>query len=237
VRVKDVLAVGDGTVRVRGLQSLGRPAPEAHGVARVALNLSGEDRVALDRHSVLTTPGAWHHTTTLDVRLSGPASALPRRPLLHMGAAAVPSYSRPLADDLVRLTLERPLPLRIGDRALLRDPGSRVVWGVTVLDPAPPRLSRRGAARARAEELRGVDGTPSLDAEVRRRGAVRVDLLRRIGVPVPSRSSGPWLVSEETTSTIGNGRSTPACHSPRSPRSWASPTPSCSRRSSPRPCS
>ncbi|HET6562442.1 MAG TPA: SelB C-terminal domain-containing protein [Marmoricola sp.] len=195
IRVGDVLAVGERTVRVRGVQSLGRPVDEVSGVARVALNLSGEDRVALDRHSVLTTPSAWHETAALDVRLTGPASGLPRRPLLHIGAVAVPSYSRPLADDLVRLTLERPLPLRVGDRALLRDPGSRVVWGVTVLDPAPPALGRRGAARARADELRLVDGTPSVESEVRRRGAVHVDLLRRIGVP---SDGSAWLVSEET---------------------------------------
>ena len=197
VRVGDVLAVGDRTVRVRGVQSLGRPVEEARGVARVALNLSGEDRVALDRHSVLTTPSAWHETTTLDVRLSGPASTLPRRPLLHIGAAAVPAYARPLAGDLVRLTLERSLPLRVGDRALLRDPGSRVVWGVTVLDPAPPGLARRGAAKARADELASDDGTPSVQSEVRRRGAVHVDLLRRIGVAVGSTPTS-WLVSEET---------------------------------------
>jgi selenocysteine-specific elongation factor len=200
IRVGDVLAVGDRTVRVRGVQSLGRPVEEARGVARVALNLSGEDRVALDRHSVLTTPSAWHETATLDVRLSGPASTLPRRPLLHIGAAAVPSYARPLAGDLVRITLERPLPLRVGDRALLRDPGSRVVWGVTVLDPAPPGLARRGAAKARAEELAADDGTPSVESEVRRRGVVHVDLLRRIGVQVAASGSpsSPWLVSDET---------------------------------------
>jgi selenocysteine-specific elongation factor len=201
VRVGDVLAAGGRTVRVRGVQSLGRPVQEARGVARVALNVSGEDRVTLDRHSVLTTPDAWHPTTTLDVRLSGPASGLPRRPLLHVGAAAVPSYSRPLAGDLVRLSLERPLPLRIGDRALLRDPGSRVVWGVTVLDPAPPPLTRRGAARARAEVLRGVDGTPSVESEVHRRGVVHADLLRRIGVPpavLGARPANGWLVSAET---------------------------------------
>ena len=197
VRVGDVLAVGDRTVRVRGVQSLGRPVEEARGVARVALNLSGEDRLALDRHSVLTTPSAWRETTTLDVRVSGPAPTLPRRPLLHIGAAAVPSYSRPLAGDLVRLTLERPLPLRVGDRALLRDPGSRVVWGVTVLDPDPPALARRGSARARADELASDDGTPSVESEVRRRGAVHVDLLRRIGVTVPTPRSASWLVSDE----------------------------------------
>jgi selenocysteine-specific elongation factor len=122
----------------------------------------------------------------------------PERPLLHVGATAVAVHARPLADDLVRLRLERPLPLRVGDRAILRDPGSRAIWGVHVLDPAPPPLRRRGAAAARARDLSAVDG--SCAAEVRLRGLVRRSLLRRIGVPdapVPDDAvaAGDWLVS------------------------------------------
>jgi selenocysteine-specific elongation factor len=83
----------------------------------------------------------------------------------------------------VRLRLDRSLPLRIGDRALLRDPGSRRIWGVAVLDPEPPALRRRGAAASRAHELAGVDG-PDLAREVARRGPVEVGRLRRLGVAV-----------------------------------------------------
>ena len=194
----DELVAGTGSYRVRGVQSLGRPASSVSGVARVALNLAGEDRSELDRQSVLVSPSAWWPTTVVDVRLQGDARP-PRRPLLHVGAAAVPSYLRPLGDDTARLTLDHPLPLRIGDRALLRDPGSRRLWGLTVLDPAPPSLSRRGAARLRAEALGAVTGEPDGSAELERRGMAQVRMLRQIGAPVSeglaaTATPDGWLV-------------------------------------------
>ncbi|HLN77529.1 MAG TPA: SelB C-terminal domain-containing protein [Nocardioidaceae bacterium] len=204
VRVGDTLSSGRATLRVRGVQSLGRAVDSAAGVARVALNLTG-DVVDLDRGSVLVAPGAWHRTDALDVRVtSRQGTPPPERPLLHIGATSVATHCRPLSDDLVRLRLDHPLPLRIGDRALLRDPGSRQVWGVSVLDPAPPPLRRRGAATLRAKALTGVVG-PDLADEVARRGIVAVEQLRRIGVPVDDRSleaaavvaADGWLVSDE----------------------------------------
>jgi selenocysteine-specific elongation factor len=101
-----------------------------------------------------------------------------------VGAASVEVHHRPLGDGLARLTLRRALPLRVGDRALLRDPGSRALWGVVVLDPAPPPLARRGAAATRAAALAAADGTPDLAGELLRRdGVADLSLLRRIGVP------------------------------------------------------
>jgi selenocysteine-specific elongation factor len=90
---------------------------------------------------------------------------------------------RPLGDDVVRLRLRHAVPLRIGDRAVLRDPGRRrVAAGLTVLDVAPPLLRRRGGAARRAAELADVHG---LDAagELRRRGVVRRADLVAMGVP------------------------------------------------------
>ncbi|MCK6209899.1 SelB C-terminal domain-containing protein [Georgenia sp. EYE_87] len=187
VATGDRLAHDGGTVRVRAVQSLGREVPEAVGVARVALNLAGD--AAVERGAVLVTPDAWHRTEVVDVRLrraGGPAAAAlpPDRPMLHVGGASVEVHHRPLADGLARLTLRRPLPLRVGDRALLRDPGSRALWGVVVLDPAPTPLARRGAAARRAATLAGADGTPDLAGELRRRdGLADLAVLRRIGVP------------------------------------------------------
>lgn len=218
VRPGDRLEHEGGTVRVRGMQSLGREVPEAVGVARVALNLTGETE-AIDRGSVLVTPGAWQHAETVDVLLipafgegrSGSARFTtarsprpPERPLLHIGSAAVSVHHRPLgsplreehgslppadqpamAPRLARLRLDRPLPLRIGDRALLRDPGSRALWGARVLDPAPPGLGRRGAAARRATVLAELDGEPDPAAEVARREVVELDLVRRLTGPLP----------------------------------------------------
>ena len=202
VRRGDVLEYDGRPVRVRGVESLERTVDSAHGVARVALNLAGDDLSDLDRGDPLLTPGAWHHTGVVDVRLRArDTSTPPERPLLHIGATAVAAHCRPLGDDLVRLTLDRPLPLRVGDRALLRDPGDRRIWGLQVLDPAPPRLDRRGAAARRAVALAGHTGEPDLRDEVTRREVVQADLLRRIGVPVAVADTAPvvaadgWLMS------------------------------------------
>ncbi|MGA8995121.1 MAG: SelB C-terminal domain-containing protein, partial [Nocardioidaceae bacterium] len=132
----------------------------------------------------------------VDVRLAG-AGRVPRRPVLHVGAASLTVHARPLAGDLVRLGLEWPLPLRIGDRAVLRDPGSRDVWGVRVVDPAPPPLVRRGAARERGSRLAEADGTAV--RELDRRGVTSRGLLSRIGatggLPDDTVTAGDWVVS------------------------------------------
>ena len=224
IAVGDTLAFGPRTVRVRGVQALGRPVASARGVARVALNVAGEDLTGLDRGSVLVTPGAWHVTDVADVRVSEPAALAggrrrspPERPLLHVGATAVATHHRPLGEGLARLTLDVALPLRVGDRALLRDPGSRALWGVTVLDPAPPPLRRRGAAAQRAAVLAGLPGVARpvgpddgalLASEVRRREVAPLALLRRIGVPLAGAESagvvaGGWILSPERARRAG----------------------------------
>jgi selenocysteine-specific elongation factor len=200
LRIGDELALGpDGRrVAVRALQSLGVPVESVTAVARVAVNLRGVPREALRRGAALLTPGAWLPTSTVDVRLSGdPAGELPRQVVLHVGTAAVPARVRPLGGDTARLGLAQPLPLRIGDRALLRDPGTRrIPAGVTVLDVRPPALRRRGAAVARAAELSTMHATPDGAAELRRRGLVRRDELIAMGVPEPAGvpQAAGWLV-------------------------------------------
>jgi selenocysteine-specific elongation factor len=208
VRTGDTLQVvgqaGAATVRVRGVECLGAPRPVARGVARVALDLGGKAPEEADRGSVLCTPGAFELTTVVDVRLTR-VGAVPERPLMHVGAASVGVRARPLAEDLVRLTLDRALPLRVGDRALLRDPGSRDLWGVTVLDPAPPPLLRRGAAAARAKELTAADGT--LAGELGRRGLARRSSLVRLGFsgdpPPGAVTAGDWLLSAGRARELG----------------------------------
>ncbi|NYD41175.1 SelB C-terminal domain-containing protein [Nocardioides panaciterrulae] len=206
IRVGDTLCVGDEPVRVRGLESLGRPVESVRGVARVAVDLGGRAPEAISRGTVLVSPDAFEAVTTLDVRLTGDLTQrLPERPVLHVGAAMTTVRARPLGDRHARLALEHPLPLRLGDRALLRDPGSRTVWGVRVLDPAPPPLGRRGSARTRAAALASYDG--ALAGQLAARGLVRADLLRRIGVPtepLPAGSvrAGDWLLSPERAARL-----------------------------------
>ncbi|RKS80519.1 selenocysteine-specific elongation factor [Motilibacter peucedani] len=197
VAVGDELELGGRTYAVRGLQSLGETRTSVEAVARVALNLRGLEHDDARRGMAVLTPGAWRLATELDVRLTVPAAELPGELMLHAGTAAVPVHVRPLGNDVARLRLAHPLPLRAGDRALLRDPGEhRVAAGVSVLDAEPPVLRRRGAAASRATAL--SQGTPHFVAEVARRGWLKRSDAEALGiVPVEDASVlelGEWYV-------------------------------------------
>jgi selenocysteine-specific elongation factor len=198
LRVGDALELGGREVRVRALQSLGEHRDVVPAVARVAVALRGVERADVARGDALLTPDAWRGRSVLDVRLRA-GGGLPEHLVLHVGTAAVPVRLRPLDADVARLQLSRPLPLRAGDRALLRDPAAQVVAaGVHVLDADPPQLRRRGAARERAATLAAVT-TPHAADEVARRGAVRLEDLVALGIASPPagtvREVGGWLVS------------------------------------------
>lgn len=213
VTVGEELTTGETGVRVRGVETLGRQVPAATGPARVALNLTA----AVARGAVLTPAGRWHHTTTVDVRLRPTALATaagpPRQPLLHIGASTMAVRLRRLGERHARLHLPAAMPLWIGDRGILRDPGTRSLWGMTVLDPAPPPLRGRGAGVARAAELATVDGNATVAQEVARRGLADRLLLQRIGVPIAGSaalppdviSAGEWLISREHAMRLGDG--------------------------------
>jgi selenocysteine-specific elongation factor len=122
-------------VRVRGLQALGEPATDVTGPARVAVNLRGTSHERLGRGMALVQPGRWTLTDVIDVRFTAvgePAPdqggdgmpRLPRTVTLHVGAARTPARVRPLGGLIARLTLRESLPLHVGDRVLLRDPGA-----------------------------------------------------------------------------------------------------------------
>ncbi len=200
LRVGDELELAGVPVRIRGLQSLGRNTDHVPAVARVAVNLRGVDRDRVRRGDALVTPGRFHQTDLVDVRVTGdPVDSLPPAVTLHIGSAAVTARIRPLGDDTARLRLSRPLPLHLGDRALLRDPGRHHVAGAaTVLDVTPPALDRRGAAVRRAGALADLDGRPDEATEVRRRHLVRRGDLERMGIAVRSTPvAGDWLADPD----------------------------------------
>ncbi|MGI4895410.1 MAG: selenocysteine-specific translation elongation factor [Janthinobacterium lividum] len=184
----DALELGERTVRVRAVQSTGHEVERAHALARVALNLRDVDRSQVRRGDALLTPGAHVRTDVVDARLLGVAE-VGEWLVAHLGAAAVPVRVRPLARDgddaLVRLQLDTALPLRIGDRLLLRDPARHEVAGAAiVLDVRPKPLRRRGSAGALAQELAPLDGVPDQATELRRRGVITGAALRATGVEV-----------------------------------------------------
>ncbi len=201
LRVGDALELHGRPVRVRGLQSLGQTRDEVPALARVAVNLRGASLADVSRGDALLSPDAWPATDVVDARVTA-SGELPPELMLHVGSTAVAARIRPLGPDAVRLHLSRPLPLRAGDRALLRDPGRQeVAGGVLVLDADPPQLRRRGAAGTRGQVLAASGGRLDPAAEVARRGAMRVDDLARltgtdVSAPAGVRREGGWLVSD-----------------------------------------
>src|SRR4051812_33065011 len=196
----DRLRLADRDVVVRGVHSLGEPVEGATATARVALNLRGIAVEELSRGDALLTPDAFRRTDLVDVTLDGvPEDRLPAEPVVHVGSATVAARVRPLDGAAVRLRLAVPLPLRVGDRLLLRDPGTPRVLGADVRDVDPPVLRRRGAARQRAADLAAQPpGTAGAAEDLARRRVVRAADFAAMGWPVPAGAVriGPWLLAE-----------------------------------------
>ena len=192
--------------RIRGIESLNEPVASASGVARVALNLRGIPADVPARGMALVAAGRWTMTKLADVRLAiPPGLRLPPDITVHIGSARIPARLRPLGPPpdsggtlTARLTLRDSLPLHVGDRLLLRDPGSAgvTILGATVLDVAPPALVRRGAAAAAGRELAAWPDVPSTPDLLRRHGLLRGSAVAAMGVtgrmPAPVTASG-WL--------------------------------------------
>jgi selenocysteine-specific elongation factor len=198
VSAGDRFRVGEREVVVRGVQSLGEPVESITATARVALNLRGVAVEEISRGDALLTPGAFRRTDVVDVTLAAEPERLPAEVVVHVGSATVGARLRPLDGAVVRLRLATALPLRVGDRLLLRDPGTRRVVGADVRDVDPPELRRRGAARLRAAELAAQpEGAAGAGADLARRRIVRAEDFAAMGWPVPGGATvhGPWLLA------------------------------------------
>jgi len=206
-------------VRIRGVQSLGAAAGQVSGVARVALNLRGVGTRELSRGMALVQPGTWTLTSLIDVRLGmhpaeerepRPASQEQPMPLsprltLHIGAARTVTRVRMLGTGIARLSLAQALPLHVGDRVLLRDPGAAAgrasgqpIYGATVLDVMPPRLRGSGSAAAAQRELASWPEQPAAPDLLRRHRLLRASAASAMGLRnLPPPVSGDWLADPE----------------------------------------
>ncbi|HWA57070.1 MAG TPA: selenocysteine-specific translation elongation factor [Gemmatimonadales bacterium] len=179
------VAVGDavrllpagGEGRVRSLEHHGASVTRSGPGARTAVGVAGIERSTVHRGQVLVRrDDPWQDTTAIDVVLELlPQAARPlghhTRVRLHLGTDEVMArvstaeVIAPGAARLARLSLERPVLARGGDRFVLRSYSPvTTIGGGWVADPLPPRGRPRWP-----EALRDTAPGPRLGALVERR--------------------------------------------------------------------
>lgn len=144
--------------RIRSVQSHEKTVDRVEPGNRTALNIVGIERDDVDRGSMLGKRDEW----SLTDRFTADASTVrslsdPIREKgafhLHLGSGSWPARIRLLESDTlegsgaVLVEVDTLLPVRWGDRFILREVGRQaVVAGGRVLDPAPPRRVRQAAS-------------------------------------------------------------------------------------------
>lgn len=228
----DQLEIWPGRLRgrVRGLQSHERDLPRVAPHNRVAVNLVGLERAEVTRGAMLGRPDDWLATESVLVQID--TARYLDEPLtnrgafhLHLGSGAWPVRLRLVDGSELEvsgsaiLQLSQPLPLKVGDRFILREVGRRsVVAGGRVLDPRP--AGRISDIRPTTETLLAtvaapVDDQASALLQVRGR-----DLLVRLsadsggGKPQGAVIAGPLAFSPESAAALSAaaGRMVTAFH-------------------------
>jgi selenocysteine-specific elongation factor len=167
LRVGDEIEVVPGGLRgrIRGLQTHRRGIDAARPGSRVAANITGIDKEAIDRGMVLVRPGTLAPTSVIGVRLSvlrdvsgplehddavrvhvGTAEAIARVSVLEGGAI------EPGSTAWVQLRLATPIAVAVGDRLVVRRPSpSETLGGGSVADTSGDRARTRADAVAALE--------------------------------------------------------------------------------------
>ena len=146
------LLPGHRRVRIRGMQSHEIEIEAAEPGRRLALNLTGLDRSDAPRGTMLGLPGQWGLSSrfTTMVTVARYVDDLSTRGAfqVHLGSGAHPATIKRLEDRYALIELQVALPMRTGDRFILRESGRRqVVAGGIVIDPEPgsPALAIKNA--------------------------------------------------------------------------------------------
>jgi selenocysteine-specific elongation factor len=195
------------TARVRGVQVHGRPVDEARAGQRTAVNLQRVEVEDVQRGMVITVPGTFVPSRTVDVQLEllpDVAAALPirKRIRFHTGTTELIGHVVLLGQDVLepgsaafaRIRLEKPAFALPGDRYIIRQYSPmQTLGGGEILDVQPPRW-RRGDRRLadRLARLQGADLAGRLlvfVTEAAEAGLDEAALVARTGV-VPARIRG-----------------------------------------------
>ncbi len=159
--------------RIRGLQTHQQQRETVQPGTRVAVNLSGVERQAVQRGAVLCQPAALQPTSLIDVQLRLVATAptlAHNTPLdLAVGTSVVAAHVALLDQDTlgpgqtgwVQLRLAQPIAVARGDRCIVRRPSpAQTIGGGPIIDVHPPRHRRfRSAVIAHLELL--AHGSPT----------------------------------------------------------------------------
>lgn len=146
------LLPGGKRLRVRGLHSGGCTVEQALAGQRTAVNLADIETEEIERGMVLVTPGVFHPTNRIDVRLTLLSSARPlkggTRVHFHQGTAeTIATVSllsqeqlRPGSATLAQMQLDKAVTLLPEDRFIIRQFSPVVtIGGGVVLDAFAPR--------------------------------------------------------------------------------------------------
>lgn len=156
-----VITPSGKTVRVRGLQSGGRPVDRVRPGERCAVNLAGAAVEDLARGDWLLIPGMLALTRRIEARVrlvGGRSFALHHNSTVHIHLGTTDRPARVLLAGLTSLgagdqaisqiLVEQPICAVNGDRFIIRDPAARRTLGAgRVIDPLPPPGRREQSAR------------------------------------------------------------------------------------------
>lgn len=193
--------------RIRGAQSHEHPTDRAEPGRRVALNLASIDHDEVKRGDMVGRTGDWEPSDRLaaSLRPARYVEDLDRRGAyqFHIGSAVVRAEMVGLDDEVAVFKLSRALPMRVGDRYILRDTGRKlVVGGGRVLDPSPPNTARAlSTVREIDPDARPADIASTI---LRQRGIESIDrLLRHTGAePLEAEAAGEWRLDSSTVETL-----------------------------------
>jgi selenocysteine-specific elongation factor len=162
-------------LRIRSVQVHDRPVDRAEAGQRVALNVVGPDRDAVERGDVVCSTGSGLRPSyRLDVRLEPPLpdAERPRRVQIHHGTRRTVARLVSLDDSgLAQLRLDSPLITLAGDRFVVRSTAPvDTLGGGEVIDPAP---ARHGPGPAAPRLWAMAEGSPELLIELALEEAAR----------------------------------------------------------------
>jgi selenocysteine-specific elongation factor len=209
--------------RVRSLESYGHAVEHSEPRARTAVGIAGIERPTIGRGDVLVTEELpWLAASALDVEIelqpeAGRALKSRARVRLHLGTAEVMARVLPRTPiepggrGIARLSLEKPLVARGGDRFVLRSYSPvTTIGGGRVLDPQPPRrsvwpaglVSRDPGEHFRAVLARRPDGVSAAALPVLL-GLPRVAAVELARAEPSARSLGELWVKSTVLEEVG----------------------------------